>query len=65
MTGSRSAPPIWIVWGTLWNLEANQEVASHAFALQVEQTLEKALSSSIGFAIPAKWKGAGARISGA
>ena len=41
-------------WGTLWNLEANQEVASHAFALQVEQTLEKALSSSIAFRHPSE-----------
>jgi phosphatidylserine/phosphatidylglycerophosphate/cardiolipin synthase-like enzyme len=41
-------------WGILWNLEANQEVASHAFARAVEQTLERALSFSIAFRHPSE-----------
>jgi phosphatidylserine/phosphatidylglycerophosphate/cardiolipin synthase-like enzyme len=41
-------------WGTLWNLEANQEVASHAFARAVEHTLERALSYSIAFRHPSE-----------
>jgi phosphatidylserine/phosphatidylglycerophosphate/cardiolipin synthase-like enzyme len=41
-------------WGTLWNLEANQEVSSRAFARQVEQTLERALTFSIAFRHPSE-----------
>jgi phosphatidylserine/phosphatidylglycerophosphate/cardiolipin synthase-like enzyme len=41
-------------WGILWNLEANQEVASHAFARAVEQTLERALGFSIAFRHPSE-----------
>jgi phosphatidylserine/phosphatidylglycerophosphate/cardiolipin synthase-like enzyme len=48
-------------WGILWNLEANQEVASHAFARAVEHTLERALSFSIAFRHPSEvargWSG--------
>jgi cardiolipin synthase A/B len=41
-------------WGTLWNLEANQEVSSQRFARCVEQNLEQALTFSIAFRHPSE-----------
>jgi hypothetical protein len=34
-------------WGVLWNLEANQEIESPAFALQAETMLAKACERSV------------------
>jgi phosphatidylserine/phosphatidylglycerophosphate/cardiolipin synthase-like enzyme len=39
-------------WGTLWNLEANQEVSSPQFAHQVSLALEQTLSHSVAFRDP-------------
>jgi phosphatidylserine/phosphatidylglycerophosphate/cardiolipin synthase-like enzyme len=41
-------------WGTLWNLEANQEVSSARFAQEVAQALEQTLSHSIAFRDPSE-----------
>lgn len=41
-------------WGTLWNLEANQEVSSPRFAQEVALALEQTLSHSIAFRDPSE-----------